>query len=172
MEPTRLSPTELTVLAILAEGPTHGFAIAKLLREDGEVGRVFTVRRPLVYRALDRLVEAGLAEPSTTERGDAGPNRVVHRATSSGRRRATDWLAEPVAHVRDLRIEFLLKITLIHRVGRSPSNLIRAQRDALADTITALAESPPVDHIELWRRHAATAAASYLTDLAAIHDRE
>ena len=53
-----LSPTEHAVLGVLAEAPTHGFAIAKDLAPGTSVGRVLTVRRPLVYRALDRLVAA------------------------------------------------------------------------------------------------------------------
>ena len=115
-----LSTTEYAVLGVLAEGTSHGFALAKLLAADSEVGRVFRVRRPLVYRALDRLVEAGYAEPVSTEKGDAGPQRVVHKITRRGRRQLDRWLAQPVEHVRDIRIEFLLKLALLDRRGRSP----------------------------------------------------
>ena len=104
MSTTRLSITEYAVLGVLAEGPSHGFAIAKQLDSSAELGRVFTVRRPLVYRALDRLVEVGYAEAVSTEKGAAGPNRVIHRVTPPGRRRLRRWLTEPVEHVRDLRI--------------------------------------------------------------------
>ncbi|MGH8947639.1 MAG: PadR family transcriptional regulator, partial [Acidimicrobiia bacterium] len=69
------STTEYVVLGLLTEGPTHGFAISKVLQPGTNLGRVITVRRPLVYRALDRLVDAGLAEPAHTEPGAAGPNR-------------------------------------------------------------------------------------------------
>lgn len=166
MPAPRLSVTEFAVLGILAEGQSHGFAISKQLDGESEVGRVFTVRRPLVYRALDRLVEAGYGEAIATERGD-GPNRVVHRITRSGQRRLRRWLDEPVDHVRDLRLEFLLKLTLITRAERSPLDLICAQRTALSETFGAL-DVPmpdPDDHVELWRRHNAAAAAGYLDEL-------
>lgn len=159
------SITEYAVLGILASGPSHGFAISKQLGPEGFLGRVLTVRRPLVYRALDRMVEAGNAEPVTTEKGDAGPNRIVLRVTATGRRHLDRWLAEPVQHVRDLRIEFLLKLTLLEYLGRSPAPLIRKQRATLAATLTALDETQPGDHVELWRRHNALAAAGYLNDL-------
>ncbi len=81
----QLSTTEYAVLGMLAEGPSHGFALSKSLQADGEIGRVCKVRRPLVYRALDRLVETGYAEPVATEKGDAGPQRVIHRITRRGR---------------------------------------------------------------------------------------
>src|SRR5262245_30857708 len=103
-EPVQLSLTEHAVLGVLAERPTHGFAIARTLSPTGSVGRVLTVRRPLVYRALDRLVDIGLAQPVHSEPGEAGPQRVIHKATPNGRRRLNRWLDEPVQHIRDLRI--------------------------------------------------------------------
>ena len=80
-----LSLTEWVVLALLVEGPAHGFALAKHLQPDADLGRVVSVHRPLVYRALDRLVAAGLAESHHTEPGRAGPRRAVHGATTEGR---------------------------------------------------------------------------------------
>jgi len=161
----RLSTTEYAVLGILAEGPSHGFAVSKELAPEGGLGRVLTVRRPLVYRALDRLVEAGCAEPISTEKGDAGPNRVIHRITRPGRRLLDQWLAHPVSHVRDLRIEFLLKLALLRRSSRSPLDLIRGQRRALEPTLSALYGAEAGDPVELWRRHNAAAATAYLEDL-------
>jgi PadR family transcriptional regulator AphA len=167
----RLSTTEYAVLGILAEGRSHGFAISKHLDAGSEIGRVFTVRRPLVYRALDRLAEAGYAAPVSTERGDAGPQRVILRITARGRRRLHRWLAEPVEHVRDLRIEFLLKLTLLRRRSRSPIELIRAQRAALEPTLAALESIDPDDPVELWRTYTAAAAAAYLEALEQLHVR-
>ena len=165
MEPTRLSLTEYAVLGVLAGGPSHGFAVAKQLAADGEVGRVLTVRRPLVYRAMDRLVESGLVESLRSEPGRAGPQRVIHRVTSEGRHLLGAWLDEPVHHIRDMRIEFLLKVELLSRSGRSPLTLIRHQRAALDPTLAALEEAASRDPVEVWRRHNAAAAAAFLDDL-------
>lgn len=159
------STTEYAVLGILASGPSHGFAISKQLGPETPVGRILTVRRPLVYRALDRMVEAGYAEPATTEKGDAGPNRIILRITPAGGRQLDRWLLEPVEHVRDLRIEFLLKLTLLERLGRSPADLIDQQRRTLTAILAALDDPHPRDHVELWRRHNAVAAAAFLDDL-------
>lgn len=161
-----LSRTEYAVLGLLAECPSHGFAIFKELRPGTAVGRVFTVRRPLVYRALDRLVEAGFAEPVHTEPGDAGPQRVIHHITDSGLCRLGEWLQEPVEHVRDIRIEFLLKLALLQRSGVSPLTLIRGQRIALEETLSALDVPAGIpDDVELWRHHNAAATSAYLKDL-------
>ena len=170
MPGSRLSVTEYAVLGVLAEKPSHGFAIAKELEPTADLGRVFTVRRPLVYRALDRMADIGYVETATTEPG-SGPQRIVYRVTRAGRRRLRRWRSEPAAHVRDLRLEFLLKLALHRRAGDSPLELIRAQRAALAPTIAVLAEADPDrdDHVELWRRHNARAALAFLDQLETLH---
>ncbi len=165
-----LSLTEWVVLTVLGESASHGFAIAKELRPDGDLGRVITVHRPLVYRALDRLVAARLAEPHSTEPGDAGPTRIVHRITPSGRQAVDEWLENPVAHVRDLRIEFLAKVRLNQRRGRAIEGLVAAQQATLAPTFAQLTTDEPADQpadiVETWRRYAAAAARDFLTHLA------
>ena len=173
MNDIQISLTDYSVLGLLAEGPTHGFAMSKQLEHDGSIGRVLTVRRPLTYRALDRLVSLGLAEPIHTEPGDSGPRRVIYRATPNGRRLLKRWLDQPVHHIREMRIDFQLKLTLLRRSGKSPLALIRKQRDALGPTIAALDSSVKVDgepdHVELWRRHTAAAARAYLDHLEAAY---
>jgi PadR family transcriptional regulator AphA len=173
MNQQQLSLTEYAVLGLLAEGPTHGFAMSKHLAPDGSLGRVLTVRRPLTYRALDRLVLLGMAEPMHSEPGAAGPTRVIYRATAAGKRQLKGWLDRPVRHVREMRIEFQLKLSLMRRSGRSPLDLIQKQRAALEPTITALDHSDRVDeepdHVELWRQHNAAAAGSYLDHLEAVY---
>jgi DNA-binding PadR family transcriptional regulator len=160
-----LSLTEWAVLAALAEKPAHTFAVARLLAEDGELGRVITVRRPLVYRAAERLAAAGLCRPDHTEPGEGGPERTVYRATPAGRRLLAKWLAEPVARVRDLRLEFLLKVRLTRRAGKSPLPLVRAQRATLAARLEALATGDAEDEVALWRQHSARAAQEFLEEL-------
>ena len=172
MEQQQLSLTEYAVLGLLAEGPSHGFALSKGLAADGAIGRVLTVRRPLVYRALDRLVTLGLAEPAHTEPGNAGPKRIVHRITPAGKRRIRRWLGRPVQHVREMRIEFQLKLLLLQRSGKSPLSLIGKQQAALQPTFAALDQlesGVELDHLELWRQHNAAAAGAYLDHLGAIH---
>src|SRR5918993_3025871 len=96
---------EWACLGILYQGPTHGFAIAARLRPDGDVGRVWSVTRPLTYRSIDQLVARGFVAPVGSEPGTAGPNRTVLVATRSGRARFRRWAQSPVSHLRDLRSE-------------------------------------------------------------------
>ncbi|MEQ8718435.1 MAG: helix-turn-helix transcriptional regulator [Acidimicrobiales bacterium] len=167
MAAPEVSLNEWVVLALLAEGPSHGFALAKNLEAGTDLGRVLTVRRPLVYRALGRLVDARLAEPHHSEPGVAGPNRTVHRLTRSGRTAVRAWLRRPVEHVRELRIEFLVKLRLARRAGSDTTELVAAQREALADTLARLAAlDDDADEVDLWRHHNAVAVQAFLDHIA------
>jgi len=143
-------------LAVIAERPTHGWAIVKLLRADGDLGRIWSLSRALTYRSIDQLAEAGLIE----REGDG--RRTELRITTAGRRRTRRWLNEPVEHVRDLRIEFLLKVRLHERSNSDPSALIDAQRNALRSALDALTADTPADPVELWRHESARAAQRFL----------
>jgi DNA-binding PadR family transcriptional regulator len=133
-----LAPGEWSVLALLAEEPGHGWALARQMARDGEIGRVWALGRPLVYRALELLDERALIEPVGSERGVRGPNRTVFRATDRGREALGDWLAVPVEHVRDVRSLLLLKLVLIDRGGLDRGPLLHAQRELVVPAIAAL----------------------------------
>jgi DNA-binding PadR family transcriptional regulator len=132
VEEVELSLTELVVLALAAEGTTHGWALARTLAPDGEVGVIWTVHRALVYRAVGRLTAAGLLREKGLAPGHRGPNRTLVSVTARGRRTVSAWLDTPVAHVRDMRAEFLVKLALLHRVDRERATLVARQREVLA----------------------------------------
>jgi len=133
-----LSLTEWAVLAVTAEHPTHGFAIAKTLTVDADLGRIWTVPRPLVYRALATLEQRNLVEPIGPEAGDRGPTRIRVQATRAGKTAVGRWLETPVSHVRDLRTQLLLQLKLLHRRGRDPRPLAAAQLAQLTPIVAAL----------------------------------
>lgn len=134
-----LSPGEWAVLALVAERPTHGWAVARALSPGGKIGAVWTFPRALVYRALDTLLAAGLIEEKGVEAGTGGPRRTIVGVTRAGRDRVRRWLAEPVGHVRDARSLLLLKLVFTRRAGRDTRPLLVAQQAALAAIEEALA---------------------------------
>ena len=133
-----LAPGEWSILALLSEAPSHGWALAQEMSRSGEIGHVWSVGRPLVYRALDHLEASGLIEPIGSEPGLRGPNRTIFHATDAGRSALRAWLFEPVEHVRQVRSLFLLKLVLIERNGLDPSPLLEAQRALIAPVIDKL----------------------------------
>jgi PadR family transcriptional regulator AphA len=159
---------EWTVLAVISQQPTHGFAVAQLTTPDGDLGRVWQIPRPVIYRAIGRLAEAGLIAPQGTEPGQ-GPQRTIYAATGEGRRAVGAWLDTPVEHVRDIRSQLLLKLALLHRRGQDATALIQRQRDVLAPIASAIDSDTPEDSFDAillaWRRASAAAAIAFLDDI-------
>ena len=72
---------DLLVLAVLADGPLHGYAVIEQLRERS--GSAFDLPEGTVYPVLHRLSGAGLL---TSEWSDAsGRRRRTYRLTPVGR---------------------------------------------------------------------------------------
>ncbi len=139
-EPRELAPGEWAVLALLSERPAHGWALANQLGPDGELGAVWSIGRPLVYRSLEILVARGLAEEAGMEPGSRGPNRTIFKLTPAGRAAVNTWLEAPVEHVRDSRSQLLLKLVVADRAGIDPEPMLIAQHDAISASLARLEE--------------------------------
>jgi len=170
--PSQLSCGEWAVLGLLAEQPRHGFAVARLMAPDGEVGRVWALPKPLVYRALSTLQDRHLVTPAGEEPGERGPHRTLHVATAEGVEALRAWLASPVDHLREVRSLFMLKLALLARGGADAAALLAAQRERLGPLVAAL--EARVDSAEafdrtllLWRLESARAALRFIDGLTA-----
>src|SRR5918992_1594175 len=170
--PSRTEPSlpEWAALGLLCEGASHGWAIAQALSPDGEIGQVYSCKRPVVYRALAQLREAGLAEARGTEVGGAGPARTTLGATRRGRSAFRRWRSGTVAHVRDLRSELMLKLLFHERAGLDPTELLYEQALVLARTERALesqlaAAAGFERTLVLWRLTVGRAALSFVEAL-------
>jgi DNA-binding PadR family transcriptional regulator len=146
-----LAPGEWSVLALLSDAPAHGWALAEEMSRSGEVGRVWAVGRPLVYRALELLESRGLIESVGSEPGARGPNRALFKATPEGREELAQWLSEPVDHVREVRSLLLLKLVLLERAGLDNRPLLESQRALTVPAVAALEarllESVGTEHV-------------------------
>jgi DNA-binding PadR family transcriptional regulator len=143
---------------------------------EGEVGRIWSVRRPLVYRAIDNLSAMDLVRPAGTVPSRSGPQRTVLEATSDGKRALTRWLRGPVAHVRDARSLLMLKLLFLTRAGADLEPLLTAQRmhfSKLAERLTEAAEEAEgFDRaLLLWRLESTTAATRFVDTMLREPDR-
>ncbi|WP_236794874.1 PadR family transcriptional regulator [Amycolatopsis sp. GM8] len=160
---------EWTVLALLREEPRHGFAIAALTGPDGELGRVWHIPRPMIYRALGRLESEALIAPASVKAA-SGPQRTVFALTKTGRREVDAWLRRPVEHVRDFRSVLLMKLALLDRLGLDPRAMLRSQHDILLPIVAALAAERRHGEgfatvLTAWRHSSAQAALGFVAEL-------
>src|SRR5438477_11393488 len=128
MAERRLAPGEWAVLALLSERPSHGWALATQLEPTGELGSVWSLGRPLVYRSIDILAERGLIEPAGHEPGLRGPHRTIYRTTCAGATALVQSLEEPVEHLREVPSLLLLKVIVGGRTAIDPTATPRPQR--------------------------------------------
>jgi len=167
--PPTLSLPEWTVLAVVSEGSTHGFAIAQLTAPGGELGRIWHIPRPVIYRSIGRLLDLGLLTPKSVESG-RGPQRTVYSATPQGAATVAHWLNTPVQHIREVRSHLLLKLALLDRAGGDPTGLLERQQAILAPIADAInAESPGSGSFDAtllaWRRATTAATMNFLDDI-------
>jgi tRNA (adenine37-N6)-methyltransferase len=167
---TEPSLPEWAALGLLCEQPRHGWAIARELAPEGEIGRVHPCTRAPPYRALGQLREAGLVEERGRTASDAGPARTTLAPTRRGRAAFGRWRETAVEHVRDLRSELMLKLLFHERGGTDPTPLLRAQTALLARAELALERQTRVagefEHtLLLWRLSVVRAALSFVEAL-------
>lgn len=161
------------VLGVVAEGPTHGFAVAALFTAGGELGRVWRIPRPVVYRELSRLTDAALVQAVGVETDGPGPDRTIVEVTPEGRDRLHQWLNEPVTRARDARSALLLKLALLDRSDRDTTQLVAAQRDVfearlqeLQSRVSAAEPGSFERTLAIWRVSSTRAILDFLETLA------
>jgi PadR family transcriptional regulator AphA len=168
-----LSLTDWAVLGLVAEGETHGFAVAQELAEERALGKVWTVRRPLVYRSITALLADGFVAEAGDAPGTRGPHRTMLRVTTLGRRALQRWLTTPVDHVRDVRSELLVKLALLERSGRSHTQLVKRQLRQFEPVFAALRRRTRHEGFDAvlagWRREQAHAVERFLRSLQELH---
>ncbi len=160
---------EWACLGILYPRPTHGFAIAARLKPDGDVGRVWSISRPLTYRCLEQLADRRYIHAVGEERGIAGGNRTILAATRSGRAQLRKWLHTPVEHLRDVRSELLLKLIIADLCGIEVSSMLEQQHVLIEQLAGAIAgpvdDATRADVVDLWRIESSRAALRFVEAL-------
>jgi DNA-binding PadR family transcriptional regulator len=129
-----------SVLALLADGPSHGYEVRA--RFDALVGDAWgPVNIGQVYQVLDRLSRDGLVTGDHVPQ-QGRPDRTVYRLTEAGRAELESWVTTASVPRRGYRDEFFLKLLAVSARGVSESlALIGRQRAALTSQIRSLSEA-------------------------------
>jgi DNA-binding PadR family transcriptional regulator len=121
------TPIVLGLLATTPE-PQHGYALFRRIQQD--LRDVWSIGMNRLYTLLAEMEGAGLIG-GHVEKPGRRPARRVFKLLPKGRRTFKAWMAEPIPHMRDMRVEFLPKLYFARQVGPAAmADLIRSQRAA------------------------------------------
>lgn len=144
-------PAEHALLGLLdrERGTGHGYDLARSFSEGQPLAEVIRLEPGMLYHHLKKLARTGWVTSSVEPQGTRPP-RQVYQITEAGRAELRRWLAEPVSHTREIRLEFLVKLYFArHLDSRLAERLISEQRNTLRERKQSLTQQlaalPPSD---------------------------
>jgi DNA-binding PadR family transcriptional regulator len=130
-------PIHHAVLALLAEGGSHGYELkAQFEQSVGPQWGELNVGH--LYQVLERLVRDGMVTRHSVSQNDR-PDKVVYTMTATGEEELERWLEEPFVRQNGYRDDFFLKLVAAARLGGNPlRKVLRVQREAYLTELAAL----------------------------------
>jgi len=111
-----LTPTAYAILGLLRQRPMHGYEIAQHFKPEADLGQVVPADMSTIYTFLKDLQEHGLISGKRETVG-ARPPRTVFSPTAEAEELFLDWVRRPVARIREIRLDFLLKLYFAQQLG-------------------------------------------------------
>lgn len=125
-------PAEHALLALLDQrddGASHGYELARQFDEGQPLGNIIRLEAGMIYHHLKKLERLGWVSSSSVK-GERTARRTV-QLTERGREELRLWLTAPVAHTREIRLEFLVKLYFALQIDAAhASRLVSEQRQA------------------------------------------
>ena len=109
------------LLALLAEGPGHGYELKK--RYDEAIGLLWPLQQAQVYNNLRQLEQEGLVQLDMRVVQTNLPDQKRYRLTDAGEQALAVWTGEPVHTSRKLKDDFYLKLTVLAAVIKDAEQL-------------------------------------------------
>lgn len=153
---------EYVVLSLLALRPMHGYEMTCFITDEG-LSDVCPVEQSTLYTYLRNIEARGLVEWAE-ERVGLRPPRKTYSLTPEGRRVIHEWLRLPVDRMREVRLEFLIKLFFLQRLDLAAfKQLLAGQIAACEEYLVHLAERDhPSDFSRLVARSKRSAAEATL----------
>jgi DNA-binding PadR family transcriptional regulator len=101
------NPAEFPVLAVLIQGPLHGYDLCRRLQQ--EIGQIRRIGKSQVYALLAKLEREGLVQRERVGQENL-PAKNIFTLTAQGESTVLEWLKTPTLHVRDMSLEFPVKL--------------------------------------------------------------
>jgi DNA-binding PadR family transcriptional regulator len=130
------SPVKAAALAVLLEGPTYGYDVAK--RINRRMGASWHVQAKHIYPVLKQLEEAGLVRSEEREIDDPPYSRRFYHPTDLAVQARRDWLITPPA-TSILRAD--IHARLAFSFDEDIPELLRALNELRVDLIEEIEEN-------------------------------
>jgi DNA-binding PadR family transcriptional regulator len=126
---TSLSPAEYAVIGLLRGRPAYGYELQRQFAPGTDLGLVCPVEPAMVYAILKSL--SGLELIDGEWDNGQYPPKAVYVVTPSGEDTFRRWLLRPVERMREIRLDFLLKLYFARQEDKEAAiDLIEAQLGA------------------------------------------
>lgn len=106
---SELSAAEYAILGLIHQQPMHGYQIAQELAPNRGLGLICPLGLSNVYFLLGNLERRGLIDVDHRQQ-DVYPPKTILKATAAGKRAFQSWLWKPVSRLREVRLDFPLKL--------------------------------------------------------------
>ena len=119
------------MLGLLLGRPMHGYEMARYFDRD-DLSEVCPIEQSMLYTYLRNVEERGLVCWSEVRVG-LRPPRKLFELTEAGRATIEAWLDEPVQRLREVRLDFLLKLYFLHGLDRVREKALLGRQIAVCD---------------------------------------
>jgi molybdate transport system substrate-binding protein len=111
--------------------PMHGYEMAQYFAEAG-LDSVSPVEQSLLYTYLRNLEGRRLVRWQEQRVGNRPP-RKLYELTPEGREELDAWLRAPVLRIREIRLDFLLKLYFLHQADPEAERLLVTRQIAVCE---------------------------------------
>jgi PadR family transcriptional regulator AphA len=136
---TFLTPAEYAVLGMVRRKPTYGYELKQQFSGKRGLARVCPIEPAMVYAILKSL--SGLELVDGEWDNSTYPPKAVYSATEAGDLEFSRWLLRPVGRMREVRLDFLIKLHFLLEEDPSQAcDLVEAQIEICAEYEASLDE--------------------------------
>jgi len=127
---------EYALLGFFRRQPRHGYEVYQRLADPLGLWQVWRLKQSQFYALLAKLEAEGYLS-ATLQPQAARPPRKVFALTEAGRDAFLTWVQSPVAHPRQIRLEFLSKLYFAQQEGDAVVQRLVTQQRAVCQTWVA-----------------------------------
>ncbi|WP_322487544.1 PadR family transcriptional regulator [Chloroflexus sp.] len=118
---------ELALLGFVRQQPIHPYELFQQVQARDGLGCIWRIKQSHLYAILDRLEAAGYLSYQLELQASRPPRKILS-LTEQGEAIFAEWLSTPVAHGRDIRLEFLAKYYFARREGKNVAAQLLARQ--------------------------------------------